>query len=247
MYNELNNNDLSMLDIDFHRFRVDVVKFFNMYNKELNIYSINLKHRLNQQSDKLSGQHMSINTTFFDNVLNLEYIKDNMNSIDQSIKESDYSLYNQEAIDNIPYVIECLTKIENHINVKFGRIRLLLLRPRTILPLHYDFGSIRYHLPIVTSDHCFFVSHNKLSTMPSYNKLYHLCCDTPHAAFNLSTKLRLHLMMVSANENNNINLTDHVNNAITRAKESLDNADEPDRMLNLGHYTKLKDLINDLS
>ena len=246
MDNELNNNDLSMLDIDFNRFRKDLVNFVNTYNIGF-LYSINLKHRPNQQSDKMAGQHMSINTTLIDNLLNLEYIKDNINSVDQSIKECEYSLYNQEVIDDIPYVIECIAKIENHINIKFGRIRLFILKPRSMLPLHYDFGTVRYHIPIVTSDNCFFVSHGKLSTMPTYTKLYHLSCDTTHAAINFSNKLRLHLMLVSSNEDNDIDLAAHCQNAIITAKQYLDVADEPDLMLNRGYYLKLEALINELS
>jgi hypothetical protein len=83
--------------------------------------------------------------------------------------------------------------------------------------------------------------------MPTYTKLYHLSCDTTHAAINFSNKMRLHLMLVSTNEDNDIDLTTHCNNAITTAKQYLDVADESDLMLNRGYYLKLEALINELS
>jgi hypothetical protein len=245
MYKELNNIDLSVLDIDFNQFRKDLVSFYFKYNA--NSYSINLKYRPNQQSDRLSGQHLSINTTWIDNIKNLDYIKSNMNSADQSITEGEYSLYNKEVIDNFAYIIECIMKIENHTNLKFGRIRLLGLTPRSLLPLHYDFGNIRYHIPIVTSDNSFFLSNEELCVMPNYDKLYQLPCNTTHSAINFSNKMRLHLMLVSINEVNNIDLTAHYRDAITNAKQYVDDADEVDLILNQEYYAKLKNLISDLT
>jgi|688.fasta_scaffold559636_1 hypothetical protein len=245
MYKKINSIDLSVLDINFSRFRKDLVNFY--FRHTTNLYSINLKHRPNQKSDKLSGQHLSINTTWIDNLMNLEYIKSNMNSADQSITENDYTLYNQEVIDNFAYIIECIGKIEKHTNLKFGRIRLLLLAPRSLLPLHYDFGSIRYHIPIVTSDDSFFLSNEELCVMPEYDRLYQLPSDTTHTAINFSNKMRLHLMMVSNNEVNNIDLPAHCSDAITNAKQYMDDADEVDLIFNQGYYAKLENLIDDLT
>jgi len=245
MYKELCNIDLSVLDINFTRFRKDLVNFYFKYGA--NARSINLKYRPNQHHDRLSGQHLSINTTWIDNIINLDYIKHNIDSTDQSITENEYSLYNQEVIDNFSYIIECIIKIENHTNLKFGRIRLLVLGPRSLLPLHYDFGNVRYHIPIVTSNSSFFLSNEELHVMPEYDKLYQLPCNTTHSAINFSNKMRLHLMLVSVNEINNIDLTTHVYNSITNAKQYIDNPDEVDLILNQEYYTKLKNLIDELT
>jgi hypothetical protein len=54
-------------------------------------------------------------------------------------------------------------------------------------------------------------------------------------------------MLVSSNEDNDIDLAAHCQNAIITAKQYLDIADEPDIMLNYGYYRKLEALINELS
>lgn len=246
MYQELNNISLIELDIDFIKFRKNLVNFYSRYNPS-NAYSINLKHRANQLSDKLSGNHISMNTLWADDMSNLGYIKEHINAVDQSVQESEYNIYNQEVIDNYPYIVDCITKIEDYTNLKFGRIRLLTLGPRSVLPLHYDFGSVRYHLPIVTTDDTFFISDMNLCSMHHYDRLYKLACNTTHGAINLSFKIRLHLMMVSIDETNTINLTDHVSGSINRALQNIENADEVELIFNKAYYDRLRYLIKEIS
>jgi hypothetical protein len=238
MHNQIPNIDLSSLEIDFNQFRTDLVNFYTQYAGEKT--SISLKRRTNQTSNFLSAKHCNINTVWSDNKINLDYLNDNIPRLEPIIQENDYSLYNDEVIENFPYVIECISKIEVYTKTNFGRVRLFALPKMSLVSFHKDFGSIRYHIPIVTSSEAVFISDGKLYSMSKYDNLYKLPCDTIHCAINAASKTRLHLALVSTSEENKVDLATYIPTAIDNALIELSQADEVDLLLNSKYYNSLK-------
>lgn len=241
MYKELPNTDLSNLNIDFARFQTELVTFYLKYSPKG--YGLSLKHKPGQESDRLDNTHLTVNTDWEDNLISLRYLVRTIPVADPTAKESNYTEYNQEIIEEFPYIVDCITKIENYTNLKFGRIRIAPLRMQVSLPRHHDFGNIRYHIPIVSSDNAMFIVGDEVFAMSNYDKLYHLPCGNIHTAINCSPKIRLHLLLVDSAEENRITPTNHLIDSINKAVATLENASDADRMLNKDYYLELAEMV----
>lgn len=75
-----------------------------------------------------------------------------------------------------------------------GRIRLMLLNPKTCYSWHQDTDDIRYHVPIVTNSKCFIATEQGLWRMNKEGQLYTLVSTVPHTALNASFYPRIHLV-----------------------------------------------------
>lgn len=81
--------------------------------------------------------------------------------------------------------------------LSIGRVRLMMLRPKSCLTMHTDHGAtLRYHVPISTNEHCMFIHNTSVSKMPEAGQLYQFDSSVPHTAINASRIERVHLVMV---------------------------------------------------
>lgn len=75
-----------------------------------------------------------------------------------------------------------------------GRVRLMLLKPKTCYSWHQDTDDIRYHIPIITNSKCFIATEQGLWRMGEEGQLYTLISTVPHTALNASFYPRVHLV-----------------------------------------------------
>jgi hypothetical protein len=119
--------------------------------------------------------------------------------------EHDYIDWN---IDSSWYVRQQIERLESEYNFRCGRVRFMLLKPKTGLTVHSDRES-RYHLVLKTNPFCY-VAHTsrsvdlKRSQLPSAANCYHLpadgswyCVDTreQHWVYNGGHTDRIHLVV----------------------------------------------------
>lgn len=78
---------------------------------------------------------------------------------------------------------------------RIGRVRLLLLRPRTCYSWHKDPDEFRYHIPLITFPSCLFLVGDRIHVMPTEGQLYTLRTNEFHSAMNgHKTRNRYHLV-----------------------------------------------------
>ena len=247
MYPELPNIPLHDLDIDFLKFRHEIVTFY-LKNKPANDTRIALKHYAGQTGDHSDGRHIGLNSDYSDVMFNTEYINQTLQILSESVTEADYKFFNEKFAQQAEYAVEVIGKIEKHTGIEFGRIRLFEMKPpRRVTPPHVDFGPVRYHLPIVTSPDCLFLVNGQLGTMPHYDRLYKLECGQEHSAFDLGFKSRLHLFFVPVTATNQKDIAQHVAKSLSRATHALHSADAVDLLLNASYYDRLQNAINQVS
>lgn len=83
---------------------------------------------------------------------------------------------------------------------KIGRVRLMLMKPKTCLSWHVD-SSKRLHYPVKTQKGCFMNISGETKEMPQYKWCL---ADTTveHTAVNASKEDRIHLVVTVLSENN---------------------------------------------
>jgi len=205
MFKELEDFvDLSHIDIDFNKFRSQVVKHhfecFNLTGSNriwlrTHDTSLPIEKQINPNKTTVTSLSVDALDGFAD--INWNNLIENF----RLVKPKDFIYYTTLLNEKFPYIIEVLDKIEKLSNIKFGIINSSLMKPSSSLDFHTDFGSARWHLPIVTQvPECFFYVDDSFVTMPSYTKLYKLHTNTVHNAFNSGKKDRLHLNLTNADQ-----------------------------------------------
>lgn len=84
-------------------------------------------------------------------------------------------------------IAECtdlVREVAHTFGKKIGRIRLLVLNPKTCYSLHTDEEEFRFHIPLFTSSSSFFVSDDMIDRMPVPGQLYLFKTNAPHTAVN---------------------------------------------------------------
>lgn len=85
-------------------------------------------------------------------------------------------------------------KLEAHSGIQITKVKLIWMMPDKAYPMHCDYESIRFHVPILTNPYCFFMhGNNEIYTMP-YGNMYHIITDDVHTAMNYGLYPRLHLV-----------------------------------------------------
>lgn len=111
--------------------------------------------------------------------------------------ESDFT----EWVDECPsYMKQVILDLEKHENVKFGRIRLMRLMPKTGLTVHKDFED-RYHFVLSTNENAFFGE--KLTGevtaqcfhIPADSHFYKVDTTRDHFVYNGGWEPRIHLVI----------------------------------------------------
>jgi hypothetical protein len=76
-----------------------------------------------------------------------------------------------------------------------GRVRWMLLNSKSTLSYHTDpHDTLRFHIPIITTDNAFFLVNDKVFRMDTIGQLYVLNTQLKHTAVNTDNTNRLHLV-----------------------------------------------------
>ena len=95
--------------------------------------------------------------------------------------------YTEEVVNQIKELVY------PHYNI--GRVRWMVLNSKSTLSYHIDpKDSLRFHIPIVTTDNAFFIVNEKVFRMDTVGQLYVLNTQMKHTAVNTDNKEGLHLV-----------------------------------------------------
>jgi hypothetical protein len=159
--------------------------------------------------------------------LNQDYINENEHVIHTGIPKG-IDGYTSSADNTIPdqnyvhwhpdlegsYTQSLVDKLEKFSNFPIGRIRLAWLMPNSGYTMHLDLEPMRFHIPIITNKHCYFIQDDSLYHMENGN-LYHILTASEHAVQNYGKAPRLHLIYSTYYADN---LKNQVNNFFTQEK-----------------------------
>ena len=98
-------------------------------------------------------------------------------------KETDFTHF----FFDIPYINKIL---ESH---NLCRSRVMKLRSKRCLSYHVD-PTVRFHLPVITNDSCFFIINNHVYNLPASGKCYIIDSTLKHTAVNASFEDRIHII-----------------------------------------------------
>jgi hypothetical protein len=99
------------------------------------------------------------------------------------------------------YTEEVMKQIFAFSYITVGRVRWLLLNPKTCYSMHRDPDWYRLHIPLKTTEKNFFIVNEKYFTMPEEGGLYVIHPQEPHTAVNSELfETRLHLVFDTADE-----------------------------------------------
>lgn len=121
-------------------------------------------------------------------LLNLHHHVDHLNPI----SESEYKYWHPALKDSL--VTKLVTQLEEFSGLPIGRVRLVWLQPGEGYNLHVDVEPLRFHVPLITNSHSYFISDNQLHTM-EYGGIYHIVTSSTHTAHNFGEFPRLHLLL----------------------------------------------------
>ena len=110
----------------------------------------------------------------------------------KNTNRADNTLYT-DWHEGTEYVQELKDRLEKLSGLNIGRVRLAWMPVGFAYPMHIDFEAIRFHIPIVTNKHCYFIHGKELTTMPK-GGAYHIITDEIHTASNYGGVPRLHLV-----------------------------------------------------
>ena len=108
---------------------------------------------------------------------------------ENDIEESQYT----EFVENFKgtYFEEIHTELSKY--YKLGRVRLLLIEPRTSLSWHRD-PEPRIHIPIFTNPGAFLIVEDEIMNIPSNGSVWFTDTTKYHGAFNGGEENRIHLV-----------------------------------------------------
>ena len=82
--------------------------------------------------------------------------------------------------------------------------------------------------------------------MSKYNHLYALPCGQPHSIINGSTRLRLHLLLIDGNQEQNVTTIEQARSEIENVtkvfEDAYSNLDIAEKLLNEPYYNNLLEL-----
>ena len=89
---------------------------------------------------------------------------------------------------------ELLQSVANQYNIRnVGRVRMLMMKPRTTYSLHHDLDLWRVHIPLITNPDAFMFVDGKMWHMPAGN-VYLVKVEHHHLAINAGNENRIHVV-----------------------------------------------------
>ena len=174
------------IDLDFLKSVPDLLKFYEFCRSFGKFGQVSLKKRP-QGENWVDG----VGTIYNSETKSLNFL------------ESEFSEY----VDGVPPSLkENIEKIERwlseNFNSRVGRVRFMTMPPKSCLSYHRDLESVRVHIPLKTSNKCFFVVDDKVYYMRNPGQVYLLRTDLLHTAINADlAQERIHLVINSYSEN----------------------------------------------
>lgn len=125
----------------------------------------------------------------------LALIKNNV----RNVYENEFDTIHPSIVGT--YTEQVINEIKNMSFAQVGRVRFLMLSPKTCYSMHKDPDWYRLHIPLKTNEKAFFIVDEKYFTMPEEGSLYVIHPQEFHLAANSSlTESRLHLVFDTAEE-----------------------------------------------
>lgn len=88
-----------------------------------------------------------------------------------------------------------LEEIAANYNGKVGRLRYMVMEPKTCLTYHVDpDDKMRLHIPIITSEGAMFINDRQVDVMDQVGSVYKFNSTVKHTAINASRSRRVHLV-----------------------------------------------------
>ena len=88
-----------------------------------------------------------------------------------------------------------LEEIADKYNGKVGRLRYMVMEPKTCLTYHIDPDDVmRLHIPIITSEGAMFINDRVVDVMDQVGSVYRFNSTVKHTAINASRQRRVHLV-----------------------------------------------------
>ena len=114
---------------------------------------------------------------------------------EEAIDESQYTEFVEEFKGT--YFEEVYNELSKH--YKLGRVRLLLIEPRTSLSWHRD-PEPRIHIAVYTNPGAFLIVDDELMNIPADGSTWFTDTTNYHGAFNGGEENRIHLVMTYLGE-----------------------------------------------
>lgn len=117
----------------------------------------------------------------------------------EGISDLRYSAANPKKITEVDFVnwqpgTEILQTIASQLNIKNqGRVRMLMMLPKTTYSFHYDLDMWRVHIPLITNKDCFMIVDGKLWHL-DVGYAYLVKVKDYHLALNAGNEKRIHIV-----------------------------------------------------
>ena len=117
----------------------------------------------------------------------------------EGVSDLRYSDANPKKIGELDFVdwikgTEYLQSVAKSFNIRdVGRVRMLMMKPRSTYSLHYDGDLWRVHIPLITNPDAFMFVHGKMWHMPIGNA-YLMRVEHHHLALNAGMENRIHIV-----------------------------------------------------
>jgi hypothetical protein len=179
--------DVQKLDIKFDSIKLkrELELLYRLYPFHKDANQIALSH---------SGKFNTVKEQMYDGVGSL-YDRQNNVELDQEENYTHISSYVKGR-----YWEEVINQVQEISPLPLGRIRLMLLKPKTCYSWHKDSDAVRYHVPISTNPNNFIATEKGLYRMEEEGRLYTLVSTVWHTALNASFKPRVHLVFSTYNK-----------------------------------------------
>lgn len=117
----------------------------------------------------------------------------------EGVSDLRYSDANPKKIGELDFVdwikgTEYLQSVAKSFSIRdVGRVRMLMMKPRSTYSLHYDGDLWRVHIPLITNPDAFMFVHGKMWHMPIGNA-YLMRVEHHHLALNAGMENRIHIV-----------------------------------------------------
>lgn len=182
------SNGIQLLDlpINFDQIQKEILHLLVKHNYHLEPVSLKLYKPSNDPKDFVVADE-----TVWHNGINILQNKDINLQPYNSRPDEEYVYWHPDLVGS--YTQEVAHDIEQYSGLTIGRVRLAWLLPSQGYPMHVDLEPLRFHIPLITNKHSYFIQNNQLYHM-SYGSLYHLMTTTEHTGHNFGNLPRLHLV-----------------------------------------------------
>ena len=115
------------------------------------------------------------------------------------LSEKDFDSWSNSASPALVKIVDKIMSLQLSVSdtpLMVGRVRFMKLLPKTCLSYHRDPDPFRFHIPIIASEHAFFIVGGEIVNMAVAGGVYALETQKMHTAVNASfSQIRVHLVI----------------------------------------------------